>query len=306
MAQIHRVAIVGCGTMGRRIAFSCALAGFETRIYDVFPRALEALPRALGQLLEEWQGHGNVPPAAASQALGGIRATPSLAECVEGADLVVETVPENIELKRQVFAEVGRVAAGHALIATNTSSIPGSWLADASGRPERVFNFNFGLVDCVKVEVMPNPQTTPETFEAALAFVRELGLVPIPVHKEQIGYSGNRVWRVIKKEVLRQLDAGIATPEDIDRNWMLEWGASIGPCGLMDRIGLDVVRDIELVYYGASQDPTDRPPPLLEAMVSKGELGEKAGRGFYTYPNPAYLRPGWLMAAAAPVAATVA
>ncbi len=83
-------------------------------------------------------------------------------------------------------------------------------------------------------------------------------------------------------------------------------GASIGPCGLMDRIGLDVVRDIELVYYGASQDPTDRPPPLLEAMVARGDLGEKAGRGFYAYPNPAYLQPGWLTGEAAPVAATVA
>jgi 3-hydroxybutyryl-CoA dehydrogenase len=114
------------------------------------------------------------------------------------------------------------------------------------------------------------------------------------VLKESTGFIFNRVWRAIKKECLTVVDEGVATFEDVDRAWMSLNGTEIGPFGMMDRVGLDVVRDIELVYYGESGDPSDRPPRILLDMIDRGELGVKAGRGFYTYPDPDYRRPGWL------------
>ena len=112
--------------------------------------------------------------------------------------------------------------------------------------------------------------------------------------KESTGFIFNRVWRAIKKECLTVVDEGVASFEDVDRAWMSLYGTDIGPFGLMDRVGLDVVRDIELVYYRESGDPRDKPPVLLLEKIGKGELGVKMGKGFYVYPDPAYREPGWL------------
>ncbi|MFW6121571.1 MAG: 3-hydroxyacyl-CoA dehydrogenase family protein, partial [Petrotogales bacterium] len=218
----------------------------------------------------------------------------SIEDCVSGKDLAIETVSENLELKRQVLKKIDQLAHSETLIATNSSSIPGSRLADATNRPEKVINFNFGPPDDIKVEVMGNPNTSQATVEAVLKFVRSLNLVPIFVKREIMGYAINRVWRAVKKEVLFLLDGGYITAEDVDRGWMLEWGTQIGPCGFMDIVGLDVVHDIEMVYYEASKDKSDKPPKILKDMIKKGKLGVKAGEGFYKYPNPSYKRTGWL------------
>jgi len=294
MKNLMKVGIVGAGTMGRRIAYGCVIRGKETRLYDVLPEAAEKAKQVVQALIEERVANGKLKAGSLERALPLLSISPTLKACVRGVDLAIETVPENVELKRQVFAEIDRHADPDTLIGTNTSSIPGSWLADATKRPEKVFNFNFGPPDDLKVEVMGNPLTAPATIEAAMKFVKGLGLVPILVRREIMGYASNRVWRAIKKEVLFLLDGGHATAEDIDRGWMLEWETPLGPCGLMDIIGLDVVRDIELVYFRASGNPSDQPPKMLLNMIAEGKLGVKSGEGFYKYPNPAYKRPGWL------------
>ncbi len=295
MKNISKIGIVGAGTMGQRIAFACVTCGKETRLFDIFPEATEEARRVVKSLIRERVADGLLEPGIVESASSLMSISPSLKDCVSDVDLAIETVPENIELKRKVFAEIDHYANSETLIGTNSSSIPGSRLADATERPEKVFNFNFGPPDDPKVEVMGHPLTASSTIEAVMKFVKALGLVPILVRREIMGYAGNRVWRAIKKEVLFLLDGGYVTPEDIDRGWMLEWKTSIGPCGLMDIVGLDVVRDIELVYYEASGDPSDRPPKFLLDMIEQGKLGVKSGEGFYKYPNPVYKQPGWLM-----------
>jgi len=218
----------------------------------------------------------------------------SLGACVGGAGLIIEAVPEDVELKRTVFAQIDEAADPDTLIATNTSSIPGSWLADATDRPEKVINVNFGPPEDRKVEVMGHPDTDPSTMEAVTGFIRQISLVPIRVEREIMGYAVNRIWRAVKKETLFLLDGGYASPEAIDRGWMLEWDTPMGPCGLMDKVGLDVVRDIEQTYFEESGDPSDRPPQLLHDMIKEDKLGEKTEEGFYSYPNPAYEQEGWL------------
>jgi 3-hydroxybutyryl-CoA dehydrogenase len=119
-------------------------------------------------------------------------------------------------------------------------------------------------------------------------------MVPIVTYKEIMGFSFNRVWRAIKREALHLVDAGFSDFEDLDRAWMLEFGTPYGPFGLMDMIGLDVVRDIEMQYYFESREERDRPPKLLDDLIANGRLGVKTGRGFYSYPNPNYKDPNWL------------
>lgn len=125
-------------------------------------------------------------------------------------------------------------------------------------------------------------------------FLRRLGLVPIRLAGEIMGYGINRIWRAVKKESLHLVAGGFLTPDQIDRRWMLEWGTPMGPCGFMDLVGLDVVRDIEMMYFQASGREDDCPPAFLDRMIEEGRLGRKSGEGFYTYPEPAFERPGWL------------
>jgi 3-hydroxybutyryl-CoA dehydrogenase len=297
---IEKVAIIGAGIMGRRIAYGCVIKGVTVRLFDTASATLEAAVPAIRQLIDERVAAGRLPPDTALRAMPLVAVCRSLEEAVAGVDLAIETVYEKVEVKRAVFAEIDRYAAKGVLIGTNTSSIPGSWLADATKRPELVFNFNWGTPDHPKVEIMGHPGTAAATLDAAQAFVRRLGLVPIHVKGELIGYATNRIWRAVKKEVLWQLDRGYITPEDVDRAWMLDWGSAMGPCGLMDAVGLDTIRSVEMIYFEASGDPRDRPPKLLDDLIAAGALGVKTGRGFYRYPDPAYARPGFLTGSEAP------
>lgn len=292
--NIEKVGIVGAGTMGTRIAFGCVICGIETHLYDIAPDISKKANQSIFSMIEKRISEGKFMPETKKSAKMLLSISQSLKDCVYGKDLIIETVSENLELKRQVFEKIDQLASNETLIATNSSSIPGSRLADATSRPEKVINFNFGPPDDMKVEVMGNPNTSKVTVETILKFIRSLNLVPIFVRREIMGYAINRVWRAVKKEVLFLLDGGYITPQDIDRGWMLEWGTKIGPCGFMDIVGLDVVHDIEMVYYEASKDKSDKPPKILKDMIKEGKLGVKTGEGFYKYPNPSYEHPGWL------------
>ena len=144
------------------------------------------------------------------------------------------------------------------------------------------------------IEVGGGTQTTTATLEALDAFTRRIRMLPLRVLKESTGFIFNRVWRAIKKEVLKVADGGVASFEDIDRAWMIHYRTPQGPFGKMDQIGLDVVQAIEEVYAAESDDPGDLPPPILTERVRRGDLGEKTGRGFYTYPQPTWAHPGFL------------
>lgn len=294
-AGIERVGIVGAGTMGRRIAYRSAVSGLETYLYDAFPDALSKALDVLQEWLWERAQREELTEEQGLAAWSRIRGCESLEECVADVDLVIETVPENVELKREVFAQIDELAPPEVLIATNSSSLPCSRLADATKRPEKVFNVNFSDPrEDDLVEVMKGLQTSEETLAAGVEFVRSLGMVPIVTYNEIMGFSFNRVWRAIKRETLHLVADGYSDFQDLDRAWMLEFQMSYGPFGLMDKIGLDVIRDIEMQYYLDSGEERDRPPQMLEEMVAQGHLGVKSGRGFYTYPHPDYEQPGWL------------
>jgi 3-hydroxybutyryl-CoA dehydrogenase len=244
--------------------------------------------------MRAWEADGRVEAGTTDRALARVSVSETLGTAVADADFILENVPEKLALKRELFTSIALQRTESAIIVSNTSSLPGSLMADSSQRADRFINANFSHLGHVKVEVMPNPSTSQETRERVVALLREMGFVPIVLAREQFGYAGNRVWRAVKKEVLRQLADGVVSAADVDRSWMLDFDTPIGPCGIMDAIGLDVVCDIEKSYADASGDPNDLPPAFLTEMVAHGTLGVKSGRGFYEYPNPAFQRADFL------------
>jgi len=293
---IEKVAVVGSGFMGARIALRSALNGFPASMYDIDQDALGKAKEMQENELSSRIMNKTLTEQEKTIIQSRIRSTANLGEAVADADLVIEAIPERVELKRNIFREIDEASPAHTIIATNSSSIRVSLIEDACERPERVLNLHFydALRQATMVDVMRGTKTTDDTIEQVTEYVKGLGITPLHVRKESTGFLFNRVWRAVKKETLHLVDDGVGSFEDVDRAWMLMFDRPGGPFGMMDRIGLDVVRDIEMVYYNESGDESDYPPRLLLDRVERGDLGVKTGKGFYTYPNPAYEDPDWL------------
>lgn len=294
MAQWGTVAIIGAGTMGSQIALTLAGRGVPVRLYDPSPAALTAARDRIAadapQLVEE--GFFSGPAAAVSEHITPVT---TLAEAVQGAWLVIECAPERLELKRALFGELSALTPPDVILATNSSSFRSRLLADATQHPARLLNTHFYNLPWQRsgVELMSCGQTDPAVIDQVATFLQDTGFVPVVVRGESTGFIYNRIWRAIKRESLRVVAEGLATPEEVDRLFCLAMGTRLGPFGLMDRVGLDVVADIERHYAAESGRPEDEPPAFLDEMVRAGRLGIKTGRGFYDYPAPPFTRPGW-------------
>lgn len=295
MRNFNKVAIVGSGILGTQIAMVSSKAGYNVKVFDARRGAFKLNLEKIKKDFEERSIQPYIPFNMWDDCLLLISEASSMDEAIKDADLIIEAVPENLALKRRVFKEIGQTAHREAILATNSSSIPVSRLEESSGRPERCINLHFysPLRGTNMVDVMGGTRTLPEVMESCIAWVRSLGSIPLTVKKEIVGFCFNRIWRAVKKEALHLWANGYVDFRDIDRAWMIFTGMRMGPFGLMDSVGLDVVYDIETVYYEESGDPLDRPPQALKALVDRGDLGVKTGRGFYTYPNPEYLSPGF-------------
>ncbi len=293
---ISKVCVVGSGYLGTQIGVLSARYSHTVSMQDVSAEALRASEKAVEDYVQEWIAAGDISEPEGEIIKGRISYTVNLADAVQGAGLVIEAVVERLDVKRQVFKKLDELCDPGVVLATNSSSIKVSQIEGATHHPERVLNMHFYSHPWRRriLELMRGTHTTDEAMEAARHFSYSIGVKPLIVLKESTGFIFNRVWRAIKKECLTVVDEGVASFEDVDRAWMSLYGTDMGPFGLMDRVGLDVVRDIELVYYGESGDPRDKPPCVLLDKISKGELGVKTGKGFYTYPKPEYKLPGWL------------
>ncbi len=293
---IKSVCIIGAGFMGTQIGLQCAIYGYPVWFVDTSQAALEQASRSHIQELENRVENQRLTPDEKMAILRRIRFTTHIREGTSDADLVIEAVPERLELKREVFRQLDEICPSYTILATNSSSIRISLIEDVTHRQDRVLNAHFypPVWQRSMVELMRGTSTSDETIERVRQFAYTIHVTPLLVLKESTGFLFNRVWRAIKKEVLHLVDEGVASYEDVDRAWRIFWGTPLGPFGMMDIVGLDVVRDIENIYYRESGDPSDAPPRLLLDKIEKGELGVKTGRGFYTYPNPAYQDPSWL------------
>ena len=296
MDPLRRVCVYGAGTLGWQIALQCAYHGHDVNLFDISDKALENASQRIATELDQWVVAGEATTEDKLGTLEKINRVSDAREAVRGVDIVIEAVPEKLEIKRSVFKELDAISDSQTILATNSSSIRVSKIEDATTRPDRVLNTHFYSLPWRSrvVELMRGTLTSDHTMSLVERFMRSAGMLPLIVRKESTGFIHNRVWRAVKREVLHLVDEGVASYEDVDRAWMSIYDTEIGPFGMMDRVGLDVVRDIEMVYYSESGADRDAPPKLLLDKIEGGELGVKTGKGFYTYPNPAYLDRDWL------------
>ena len=281
---MNNVAIVGVGTMGSQIAAHCALKGHRVWAVDADAAAVSRAINAVYDILD----HLIQDPDTLAKVKNRIVFTNSLTVGVGVVELVIESVPENLDFKCEIFRELDRLAPDRAILATNSSSIMVSQLESglSEGRLPFLVNLHFypEILKRSMVEIMAGSRPSAQLCERCCEFVSGLGLTPILVKRESAGFVFNRIWQKIKAEALSILEEGVATYQDIDRAWMIGSGMPIGLFGLMDMVGLDVVLAI---YRQVGQTP----PSALLARVERGDLGMKTGRGFYTYPDPEFQHP---------------
>jgi 3-hydroxybutyryl-CoA dehydrogenase len=294
--RIKKVSVLGAGTMGAQICVQIAKHGYDVRLHARHP---ERFQKTLGDIRRNLSGTGRIPQPVLEEWLKGaerVRLCGDLQEALGEADLVVEAVSENLELNRKMFAQMDSLAPRGAILSTTSSSLPISQVEDATQRPDRCLNLHFYQmpVRVNLVDIMGGTQTAADVMEAAKEFVQSIGCIPLVVKKETLGFCFVRILHATYQRTLSLWAGGYADFRDIDRGWMVFTDMPRGPFGIMDAVGLDVLYDLLMVYYGESKDPKDRPPQALREMIARGELGMKTGKGFYSYPNPEYARPDFL------------
>jgi len=278
------VAVLGAGTMGRGIAHVVALTGHETRLYDVDAGVLANALESVRANLDRGVELGKVEGVARDTALEHLHTTVDVAAAVAEADLVIEAVPEKLELKRQVLSDVAEHVRPTTVIASNTSSLSISDIAASVDGPERVLGLHFfnPVHIMALVEVVSGERTTERVIEQAVEFVERMGKEPIVV-RDSPGFASSRLGVTLGLEAIRMLQEGVASVRDIDRAMELGYRHPMGPLKLTDLIGLDVRLEIARYLHRELGSDRFRPPELLEQMVEEGRLGKKSGQGFYEW-----------------------
>jgi len=282
--DIRRVLIVGGGLMGGGIAQVAALAGYGVTLRDVSQETLDKAMTGIAWSLGKFVEKGQLAAEAREAALSRLNPTLALDAAAE-ADFAVEAVFEDKSLKQEVFRELDRLCPPRAILASNTSAIPITELARVTERPDRVVGTHFfSPVPLMPLcELVRGLETSDETLAAAKAFVESLGKETITVKRDVAGFALNRINLPGAVEAIRLVEAGVITPEEVDKGMRLGRGWRMGPFETMDMTGLDVTLGAMLAIYEETQDPRFWPPDLLRRKVAAGHLGRKAGRGWYVY-----------------------
>jgi 3-hydroxybutyryl-CoA dehydrogenase len=277
------VGVVVAGLMGSGIAQAAATAGFETILRDVDEAALRKAKAGIERSTAKFVEKGQLTAAAREAALARITTTPDLG-AMASADLVIEAVPEDAELKLRLFRELDARCGPATTFASNTSSLSITTLAAGSGRPDRFVGLHFfNPVPLMPlVEVIRGSDTSAPTYEAALGFVRRLGKETVEA-RDVPGFVVNLLLVPFLLDAVRALERGVASIADIDRGMVLGCGHPMGPLTLLDFVGLDTVVRIGEIMFAGYGEPRYAAPAMLKRMVAAGSLGRKSGRGFYDY-----------------------
>jgi 3-hydroxybutyryl-CoA dehydrogenase len=280
------VAVIGAGTMGHGIAQVSAMAGCQVRLTDVREEALQAARVAMEANLDKGIARGKVSEEDKRRCLGNLSTATSIPDACAGADLVVEAVPEKLDLKQALLRQAEAVLGDHAIVASNTSSLSIDSIAAGLARPERVLGMHFfNPVHVMKLlEVVRGTKTDPDVVEQVSAFGTRLGKEVIIV-RDAPGFATSRLGVCLGMEAIRMVEQGVASAKDIDTAMVLGYRHPIGPLRLTDLVGLDVRMAIGSYLAEALGNPAFEPPALMRRMVSEGKLGKKAGEGFYRWDD---------------------
>jgi 3-hydroxybutyryl-CoA dehydrogenase len=284
MMTIKKVLVVGGGTMGGGIAQLCAQKGIDATIADITLELADKSRDGIEKSLTKRVAKGKITEDDKNSVLSHIFTSGDLAAAGE-ADLVIETVVEDLEIKKKVFAELDRLARPGVIIATNTTSLSISAMAEATGRPEKVCQMHFFNPPTIMklVEIMPGSKTAPETIDAVAQFAAQLGKDPVVCKNEAPAGIVSRALGQLLNEATWMVESGIAAPADVDKAMKLGAAHPMGPLELIDLIGLDIHRAKMQTLRSVLDDPRYQHPGLVDRMIEEGRLGKKAGKGFYDY-----------------------
>ena len=282
--EVRTVAVIGAGTMGAGIAQICAQSGWHTRIFDAFPKRLENGVEKIYSFWEKGIEKGKTTEEEKNEWSQNLIPCYEISEALKDADLVIEAVPEIMELKKKIFLEIEKMAPEYAILATNTSSLPISEIANVTNCPERIIGMHFfNPVPIMKLlELVRHEKCSKETIGLAESIGRKMGKETILVN-DVPGFATSRLGVILGNEAIKMLSQGVASASDIDTAMKLGYKHPMGPLELSDLVGLDVRRDILNSLAESFNDESYRPHRLLENLVSEGSLGRKTNKGIYIW-----------------------
>lgn len=296
--MIKNVTVFGSGVLGAQIAFQTAFHGFNVTLYDLADELLEKAREKFADLGESYKRDLGATDADVASALARLTYTSDLARSVADADLTIEAIPENLQIKKDFYSALSQVAPAKTIFCTNSSTLLPSQFAAETGRPERFLALHFANQIWIRntAEIMGHPGTDPAVFDAVVAFARAIGMVALPIHKEQPGYILNSLLVPFLRAAWELHHLGVADPETVDKTWMIATGAPVGPFAIMDVVGLTTVYNIVKLHADATDNAQEQKSAqaLKEQFLDQGKLGALSGQGFYCYPDPAYLKAEFL------------
>ncbi|MFD1167780.1 MULTISPECIES: 3-hydroxyacyl-CoA dehydrogenase family protein [Bacillaceae] len=290
--QVQKVAVLGAGSMGHQISMLCALGGYETYLQDINEKALDKERLTLEKRMNDWVKKGKLTENEKNEAFSNLQLTTDLETAVAEADLVIEAVVEKLDVKREVFSKLDKLVPKHTVLATNSSTIVNSKIADVTSRPDKVINMHFFfpplVMDCV--EVVKSDQTSNETAQLAMDFCESIGKTGVLLEKEIYGFIANRLLFALSKEAMYLYENGYADFKDIDLIAKKALSHPLGPFELADLSGIDVGYYANLQLYEETRDPRDKPAKSIEEKVKQGHLGRKTGKGWYDYSEESVVK----------------
>lgn len=298
--NFKHITVAGSGVLGSQIAYQTAFKGFQVSVYDINDQALERAKERIAELKPHYRQDLGATQEETDQALDRISFHSDLAQAVADADLVIEAVPEVVSIKTEFYAKLGQAAPAKTVFATNSSTLLPSQFADATGRPERFLALHFAneIWKNNTAEIMKHPGTDMQVFQDVIDFAKAIGMVALPLHKEQPGYILNSLLVPLLEAAQRLLVREVADVETIDKTWMVATGAPLGPFAILDVVGITTAYNIGQAKADATGDEEFvRVANLLKTeYIDKGKLGRATGEGFYKYPNPSFADPDFLKA----------
>ncbi|WP_297334884.1 3-hydroxyacyl-CoA dehydrogenase [Algoriphagus sp.] len=290
--EIKNVGILGAGTLGSRVALQAAISGYQVGIFDIQEKALSNSFQVMKGILLQLEKTEKIQEPT-EKILSRVLFTSAMEKAILQADIINESVTEDLDVKLEVWRKIGEIAPNHTLFTTNTSYLLPSQLAEASGRPEKFCALHFHDVFYARViDIMPHSATDPDLIPILERFGKSLNQVPVLVKKENPGYIFNSMLIALIGAAGKLLTGEVASLEDIDRSWMVNFHLPMGPFGILDSIGLDTAW---LVTKARKDSASQAFAGLLKTYIDQGKLGEKSGAGFYHYPNPEYKKPNFLI-----------
>ncbi|MEV9640585.1 3-hydroxyacyl-CoA dehydrogenase [Mammaliicoccus sciuri] len=296
--EYKNITVAGSGVLGSQIAYQTAFHGFNVSVYDINDEALNQAKERINKLKEVYKADLNATDAVVDSAFKRISFNSDLAKAVENADLVIEAIPEVVSIKTDFYEKLGQVAPERTVFATNSSTLLPSQFAEATGRPEKFLALHFAneIWKNNTAEVMKHPGTDESVFNEVIEFAKAIGMVALPLHKEQPGYILNSLLVPFLDAAQTLLAREVADVETIDKTWMIGTGAPLGPFAILDIVGVTTAYHIVSAKAQATGNPEAQKVADLmkENYIDKGKLGRETGEGFYKYPNPAFAQPDFL------------